>query len=164
MARPPILGAKVRDRFRRNQDSPQERLRRFNSESLARSGAQFVHSCPARRVANLGMTQCFKSSPRRNAPSTGPAEGASAAPSNSASIDPRAYGLVKAAYSVNETLDLLSIGRTSLYEAVKRGELKPVKFGKKTLFYAADLAAFLVTLRRSDEARSAGRQRGAPRE
>jgi len=62
------------------------------------------------------------------------------------SSDPRAFGLVKAAYSVNETLDLLSIGRTSLYAAVNRGELNPVKFGKKTLFYAADLAAFLAKL------------------
>jgi len=66
-------------------------------------------------------------------------------------IDPRAFGLMKAAYAVGETLDLLSIGRTSLYAAVKRGDLKHVKFGKKTLFYAADLAAFLVRLRRSSE-------------
>ena len=57
-------------------------------------------------------------------------------------IDPRAFGLMKAAYAVSETLDLLSIGRTSFYAAVKRGDLKHVKFGKKTLFYAADLAAF----------------------
>ena len=71
-------------------------------------------------------------------------------------IDPRAFGLAKAAYAVGETLDLLSIGRTSLYAAVKRGDLKRVKFGKKTLFYAADLAAFLARLRRlseSDESR-----------
>jgi hypothetical protein len=59
---------------------------------------------------------------------------------------PRAFGLVKAAYSVSATLDLLSIGRTSLYAAVKRGDLHPVKFGRKTLFYAADLAAFLNKL------------------
>jgi hypothetical protein len=49
-------------------------------------------------------------------------------------IDPRAFGLAKAAYGVGETLDLLSIGRTSLYAAVKRGDLKCVKFGKKTMF------------------------------
>jgi excisionase family DNA binding protein len=61
--------------------------------------------------------------------------------------DPRAFGFVKAAYGVKETLDLLSVGRTSLYAAVKRGELTPVKFGKKTLFYAADLAAFLTRLK-----------------
>jgi len=48
----------------------------------------------------------------------------------------RAFGLVKVAYGVGETLELLSIGRTSFYAAVRRGELTPVKFGKKTLFYA----------------------------
>ena len=66
-------------------------------------------------------------------------------------IDPRVFGLAKAAYGVGETLDLLSIGRTSLYAAVKRGDLKRVKFGKKTLFYATDLASFLTRLRRFSE-------------
>jgi len=66
-------------------------------------------------------------------------------------IDPRAFGFTKAAYAVGETLELLSIGRTSLYAAVKRGDLKHVKFGKKTLFYAAELAAFLAKLQRSSE-------------
>ena len=66
-------------------------------------------------------------------------------------IDPRAFGLVKAAYTVNATLDLLSIGRTSLYAAVKQGELHPVKFGRKTLFYAADLAEFLAKLSGADK-------------
>ena len=72
-------------------------------------------------------------------------------------IDPCAFGLTKVAYGVDETLDLLSIGRTALYAAVKRGDLKRVKFGKKTLFYAADLAAFLARLRclsESDESRA----------
>jgi excisionase family DNA binding protein len=67
------------------------------------------------------------------------------------STEPRAFGLLKAAYSINETLELLSIGRTSLYEAVNRGDLKIVKFGNKTLVYAADLAAFLTLLKGSDE-------------
>jgi len=62
------------------------------------------------------------------------------------SIDPRTFGLTKAAYSVNETLDLLSIGRTSLYKLVSGGELKPAKLGKKTLFCARDLAALLTKL------------------
>src|SRR5882757_8927977 len=66
-------------------------------------------------------------------------------------IDPSALGFTKVAYAVDETLELLSIGRTALYAAVKRGDLKRVKFGKKTLFYAADLAAFLARLRRSSE-------------
>ncbi|MTW19327.1 helix-turn-helix domain-containing protein [Rhodoplanes serenus] len=65
-------------------------------------------------------------------------------------VDPRAFGLLKATYSVAETLELLSVGRTSLYAAVKRGDLTPIKFGRKTLFCAMDLAAFLIRLK--DEA------------
>jgi excisionase family DNA binding protein len=68
------------------------------------------------------------------------------------SIDPRAFGLAKAAHTVGEALHLLSIGRISLYAAVKRGDLKRVKFGKKTLFYAADLASFLTKLKGLSEA------------
>jgi hypothetical protein len=80
-------------------------------------------------------------------------------------IDPRAFGLTKAAYGVGETLGLLSIGRTSLYAAVKRGDLKRVKFGKKTLFYAADIASFLTRLARLSkaDARQVGRAPGASR-
>jgi len=66
-------------------------------------------------------------------------------------VGPSALGFTKVAYAVDETLELLSIGRTALYEAVKRGDLKRVKFGKKTLFYAADLAAFLTRLRQLSE-------------
>jgi excisionase family DNA binding protein len=73
------------------------------------------------------------------------------APASVHQIDPREFGLVKAAYAVGETLDLLSIGRSSLYAAVKRGELRRVKFGKRTLFYATDLAMFLTRLRRLSE-------------
>ena len=62
-------------------------------------------------------------------------------------MTPNEYGLAKALYGVNETMALLSIGRTSLYELVKRGELKPTKLGMKTLFYATDLAALLTKLR-----------------
>jgi excisionase family DNA binding protein len=64
-------------------------------------------------------------------------------------VDPREFGLMKAAYGVGEVLEQLSIGRTSLYAAVKRRELTPVKFGRKTLFYATDLAAFLTRLRQA---------------
>lgn len=71
------------------------------------------------------------------------------APSAPHPIDPRAFGLVKATYGVRETLDLLSIGRSSLYKAIARGDIEPVKLGKKTLFRAADLAAFVAALHRA---------------
>jgi excisionase family DNA binding protein len=63
--------------------------------------------------------------------------------------DPRAFGLMKAAYSVREAVQLLSVGRTSLYAAVRRGELRSIKLGRRTLFCAPDLAAFLTRLRAS---------------
>jgi excisionase family DNA binding protein len=62
-------------------------------------------------------------------------------------VSPRDFGLVKVAYSVTETLTILSIGRTSIYRLVKQGALRPAKLGKKTLFYASDIAAFLSRLR-----------------
>jgi hypothetical protein len=49
-------------------------------------------------------------------------------------VDPGAFGLTEATYAVGAALNLLSIGRTSLYAAVKRGDLKRVKFGRKTCF------------------------------
>ena len=66
---------------------------------------------------------------------------------DSGSIDLRTLGLTKAAYSVNDTLTLLSIGRTSLYKLVSCGALRPAKLGKKTLFFASDIAAFLTKLK-----------------
>jgi len=87
---------------------------------------------------------------------------ATAAPTTAASgldgvalsnLAPRSFGLVKAAYSLREALDVLSIGRPSLYAAIKRGELKPTKFSRETLFLAADLAAFLARLSQSNGSR-----------
>jgi excisionase family DNA binding protein len=61
--------------------------------------------------------------------------------------DPRTFGLLKVAYSVKETISLLSIGRTTFYELVDRGDLKITKLGRKSLVYAIDLAALLTQLR-----------------
>jgi excisionase family DNA binding protein len=57
------------------------------------------------------------------------------------------FGLQKTAYGITETVELLSIGRSSLYALIRRGELEPVKVGKKTLFLAPDLTRFLNRLR-----------------
>jgi excisionase family DNA binding protein len=61
-------------------------------------------------------------------------------------MHPHEYNLTRAAYSVNELLEILPLGRTSLYAAIKAGTLKATKLGKKTLFLAPDVAAFLAAL------------------
>ena len=66
-------------------------------------------------------------------------------------VDPRAFGLIKAAYSVKETIDLMSIGRTTFYALVGRGDLKITKLGKKSLVYATDIAALLANLRTPEQ-------------
>jgi hypothetical protein len=68
-------------------------------------------------------------------------------PSTDIPIDPRQFGLSKAAYSVRETLDLLSIGRTKFYELVDQRDLKIHKLGTKSLVYVIDIVALLTRLR-----------------
>lgn len=66
-------------------------------------------------------------------------------------LDPRVFGLVKAAYSVRDTINLLSIGRTTFYALVGQGDLKITKLGKKSLVYATDIAALLTKLRSTEQ-------------
>jgi len=61
-------------------------------------------------------------------------------------ICPANFNLMKAAYSVNEALEILPLKRTSLYAAIKQGKLRATKFGNKTLFLAPDIAEFLAAL------------------
>lgn len=56
------------------------------------------------------------------------------------------FNLNKLGYSVNELLKLLPIGRTRLYQAVKDGDLKLTKYGKRTWFLAKDVSEFLAKL------------------
>jgi hypothetical protein len=67
-------------------------------------------------------------------------------PPSTEPIDPRAFGFTKAAYTVGEALDLLSIGRTALYAAVRRGDLKRVKFGTTANGVADCRASKLFTI------------------
>ena len=78
-----------------------------------------------------------------------PSPGMTVFSSASPAVTPQDFGMMKVAYSVNETLSVLSIGRTSLYKLVAQGDLRPAKLGKKTLFYASDIANFLVKLRQA---------------
>lgn len=59
---------------------------------------------------------------------------------------PQYYGLTRAVYDVRQTAALLSLGRTSLYKLVKSGNLRATKVGRKTLFLATDVAAYLGRL------------------
>jgi excisionase family DNA binding protein len=64
------------------------------------------------------------------------------------------FGLRRAAYSLRETIEVLSLSRSSVYELVKCGELKPVKVGAKSLFLATDIAAFLSRLQERADAQN----------
>jgi len=50
------------------------------------------------------------------------------------------------AYSVTEACEAARIGRTSLYEAIRTGELRAVKRAKRTLILADDLRRWLQSL------------------
>jgi excisionase family DNA binding protein len=50
------------------------------------------------------------------------------------------------AYSISEAARLLSLSRSTLYQAMAAGKLKFVKFGGRRLILEADLTAFLTSL------------------
>ena len=43
----------------------------------------------------------------------------------------------------HELTHLTTLGRTALYELIKRGELKPIKLGRKTVFLHGEVVAWI---------------------
>ena len=54
--------------------------------------------------------------------------------------------MTKAYGTVPEAVQFSGMSRSSLYEALKRGDLKARKAGRRTLISFADLEAFLTNL------------------
>lgn len=52
----------------------------------------------------------------------------------------------KQAYTVNETIKEIGIGRSKLYAEIKDGKITPRKIGKKTIFLAKDIEDYLNAL------------------
>ncbi|MDE5464948.1 MULTISPECIES: helix-turn-helix domain-containing protein [unclassified Bradyrhizobium] len=50
---------------------------------------------------------------------------------------------MKLAYSILETCDLLSIGRTTVYQVIRAGDLQTRKVGRRTLIPAKSLDTFI---------------------
>jgi excisionase family DNA binding protein len=58
----------------------------------------------------------------------------------------------KLSYTVNEATEALGIGRTTIYELIKAGELAVVKIGSRTIIRRKDLDALLDRLTRRQAA------------
>ena len=56
----------------------------------------------------------------------------------------------KAAYTVNELMHEIGIGRSKLYAEIKAGRLHPRKIGKRTIFLTRDIEEYLEGLPASD--------------
>ncbi len=57
-------------------------------------------------------------------------------------------GHMEKLHSIKETLQILSISRTNLYNLVKAGKIVPVKLGKRTLFTEDELTRFIGALKK----------------
>ncbi len=52
----------------------------------------------------------------------------------------------KLAYSIAELPELISLGRSQIYEEIRAGRLRTVKSGRRTLVLAEDLRSWLLSL------------------
>jgi excisionase family DNA binding protein len=61
----------------------------------------------------------------------------------SGDLNPADFGLTKAAYTINEALAVLPIGKTTLYAMIAAGEIAVIRFGKRVSISAPDIADLL---------------------
>ncbi len=54
------------------------------------------------------------------------------------------------AYSINQVAQQLSISRSSIYRAIKKGALRPSKIGTRTLLWKADVDSFAARIAAGD--------------
>lgn len=50
------------------------------------------------------------------------------------------------AYSISQVLEMVPVGRTTLYHEISQGRLKAKKIGRRTLILAEDLERFIENL------------------
>ena len=65
------------------------------------------------------------------------------------------------AYTIAEACTLTRTGKTALYEAIKTGELRAVKRGRRTLVLPADLGEWIEKLPTIQRQRQSARKHGA---
>jgi excisionase family DNA binding protein len=56
-------------------------------------------------------------------------------------------------FSVGETIQLFGIGRTKLFELIKRGDIEAIKLGRRTLIRADSARSFIESLPRVGQGR-----------
>jgi excisionase family DNA binding protein len=67
-------------------------------------------------------------------------------PASSGEDTMRSTQVAPMALKINEACSISRCGRTTVYEAIKRGELRALKRGKSTLILADDLRRWLESL------------------
>lgn len=53
---------------------------------------------------------------------------------------------LKLAYSINETSEVLGVGRTKIYKEIAKGKLEARKIGKRTVVTSEGLNAYIASL------------------